>query len=163
MRPTAGQCAHACRLEAPTPRPPTVWPLLLDLMACLQAHPRPGVHLRQVELPGLHSKFIESQRSVLAELFDHCLMNWPEIQGTGLCLVAPARCHCSNDRSLNIPPRSAAHTPSVGAVVGLVGKVHVAKVQAHEKRAGGIEGDGSRRPVGERQHGKRVTTGQRGV
>ncbi|MBI3284338.1 MAG: hypothetical protein HYZ65_05725 [Burkholderiales bacterium] len=49
------------------------WPLLLDVVAWLQAHPRPGVYLRQVDLPGIHSKFIESQRGVLSELFDAVL------------------------------------------------------------------------------------------
>ena len=46
------------------------WPHLLDVVAWLQAHPRPGVYLRQVDLPGIHSKFIEGQRAVLSELLD---------------------------------------------------------------------------------------------
>jgi hypothetical protein len=46
------------------------WPLLLDLVAWMQAHPRPGLYLREVDLPGMHSKFIEAQRGVLAELLD---------------------------------------------------------------------------------------------
>lgn len=50
-----------------------VWPQLLDLVAWLQAHPRPGLYLRQVDLPGMHSKFIEAQRGVLAELLDLAL------------------------------------------------------------------------------------------
>lgn len=49
------------------------WPRLLDVVAWLQAHPRPGLYLRQVDLPGVHTKFIESQRSVLAELLDLAL------------------------------------------------------------------------------------------
>ena len=49
------------------------WPRLLDLVAWLQAHPRPGVYLRQVDLAGIHSKFIEAQRGVLAELLDLAL------------------------------------------------------------------------------------------
>jgi hypothetical protein len=36
----------------------------------LQAHPRPGIYLRQVDIAGVDSKFMESHRSVLAELFD---------------------------------------------------------------------------------------------
>ncbi len=47
-----------------------VWPQLLDIVAWLQAHPRPDIYLRQVDLPGVHSKFIESQRGVLSELLD---------------------------------------------------------------------------------------------
>ena len=50
-----------------------VWPKLLALVAWLQAHPRPGIYLRQVDLPGIHSKFIEAQRGVLAELLDLAL------------------------------------------------------------------------------------------
>ncbi len=50
-----------------------VWPQLLDLTGWLQAHPRPGVYLRQVNLAGIHSKFIEAQRGVLAELLDLAL------------------------------------------------------------------------------------------
>ena len=49
------------------------WPLLLDVIGWLQAHPRPGIYLRQVDIPGVHGKFIESQRGVLAELFDLAL------------------------------------------------------------------------------------------
>ena len=49
------------------------WPRLLDLVAWLQAHPRPGIYLRQVDLAGIHSKFIETQRGVLAELLDLAL------------------------------------------------------------------------------------------
>jgi len=46
------------------------WPLLLDIVFWLERHPRPGIYLRQVDIPGVHSKFIESHRGVLTELFD---------------------------------------------------------------------------------------------
>ena len=46
------------------------WPQLLALVAWILAHPRPGIYLRQVDLPGIHSKFIEAQRGVLSELLD---------------------------------------------------------------------------------------------
>lgn len=46
------------------------WSRLLEIVAWMQAHPRPSVYLRQVDIPGVHSKFIEAHRSVLAELFD---------------------------------------------------------------------------------------------
>ena len=49
------------------------WPRLLDLVSWLQAHPRPGIYLRQVDVPGVDSKFLESNRGVLAELFDLAL------------------------------------------------------------------------------------------
>ena len=49
------------------------WPRLLAVVAWLQAHPRPGIYVRQVDLPGVDSKFIETHRSVLSELFDLAL------------------------------------------------------------------------------------------
>jgi hypothetical protein len=49
------------------------WGRLLDIVTWLQAHPRPGIYLRQVDLPGIHSKFIERHKGVLAELFDLAL------------------------------------------------------------------------------------------
>lgn len=49
------------------------WPRLLDVVDWMVAHPRPGLYLRQVDLPGIHSKFIEAHRGVLAELFDLAL------------------------------------------------------------------------------------------
>ena len=49
------------------------WERLLALVAWLQAHPRPAVYLRQVDVPGVDSKFIEAHRGVLAELLDLAL------------------------------------------------------------------------------------------
>lgn len=46
------------------------WPNLLQIVAWLQMHPRSDIYLRQIDLPGVHSKFIEANRSVLSELFD---------------------------------------------------------------------------------------------
>lgn len=52
---------------------PENWPRLLDVVAWLRAHPRPGCYLRQVDLPGVDTKFIEQHQGVLAELFDLAL------------------------------------------------------------------------------------------
>jgi hypothetical protein len=49
------------------------WERLLAVVAWLQAHPRPAVHLRQVDAPGVDSKFIEAHRGVLGELLDLAL------------------------------------------------------------------------------------------
>jgi len=49
------------------------WPRLLAVVAWLLEHPRPGIYLRQVDLSGIHSKFIEAHRGVLAELLDLAL------------------------------------------------------------------------------------------
>jgi len=62
------------------------WERLLAVVAWLQAHPRPGVYLRQVDVPGVDSKFIEAHRGVLAELLDLALP--PEVIATGATGVA---------------------------------------------------------------------------
>ncbi|MCX7693324.1 DUF3322 domain-containing protein [Tepidimonas taiwanensis] len=49
------------------------WERLLAVVAWLQAHPRPGVYLRQVDAPGVDSKFIEAHRGVLTEWLDLAL------------------------------------------------------------------------------------------
>ena len=49
------------------------WSRLLEIVAWLHTHPRPGVYLRQVDIPGVHSKFIETHRGVLVELLDIAL------------------------------------------------------------------------------------------
>ncbi|AOY57488.1 DUF3322 domain-containing protein [Desulfococcus multivorans] len=46
------------------------WARLLDIVDWLRRHPRPDIYLRQVDVPGVHSKFIERHRAVLSELFD---------------------------------------------------------------------------------------------
>lgn len=49
------------------------WQHLLAIVAWLKLHPRPGIYLRQVDIPGIHSKFIELHRGVLSELLDIAL------------------------------------------------------------------------------------------
>lgn len=49
------------------------WPHLLAVVNWVAAHPWPGIYLRQVDVPGVHSKFIEAHRAVLAELLDLAL------------------------------------------------------------------------------------------
>ncbi len=46
------------------------WPRLLGVLAWIAAHPRSNVYLRQIDMPDVHSKFIERQRALLAELLD---------------------------------------------------------------------------------------------
>jgi hypothetical protein len=43
------------------------------VVAWLRRHPCSGIYLRQVDLPGIHSKFIEAHRGVLSEWFDMAL------------------------------------------------------------------------------------------
>ncbi len=49
------------------------WPSLLAVIRWVAEHPRPGIYLRQVDVPGVHSKFIETHRAVLSELLDLAL------------------------------------------------------------------------------------------
>lgn len=49
------------------------WERLLEVVDWLKDHPRPGVYLRQVDIPGVHSKFIEVYRRLLSELLDIAL------------------------------------------------------------------------------------------
>ena len=46
------------------------WPTLLALVDWVAAHPRPMIPLRQLDLPGVHTKFVERHRKLLAELWD---------------------------------------------------------------------------------------------
>ena len=50
-----------------------IWDQLLDVVEWIRQHPRPGVYLRQIDIPGLHSKFIEAHRGVLLQWLDPLL------------------------------------------------------------------------------------------
>ncbi|CAE6689640.1 hypothetical protein R69927_00293 [Paraburkholderia domus] len=47
-----------------------VWGRLVDVCVWLEAHPRPGIYLRQIDIADVHTKFIETHRGVFAELLD---------------------------------------------------------------------------------------------
>lgn len=49
------------------------WDRLLSVVVWLQENPRPGIYLRQVDVPGVDSKFIETHRAVLTKLLDLAL------------------------------------------------------------------------------------------
>jgi hypothetical protein len=57
------------------------WPRLLEIVALLLKHPRPAIYLRQIDLPGVHTKLIEGHRGVLAALLD-LVMPEDSIDGT---------------------------------------------------------------------------------
>ena len=46
------------------------WPALISVVIWLLEHPHPQIYVRQVDIPGVHSKFIEAHRAVLSELLD---------------------------------------------------------------------------------------------
>ncbi len=56
------------------------WDRLLDVIDWVATHPRPGIYLRQVDIPGVHSKFIEAHRGVLIQWLDRVLP--PEVINT---------------------------------------------------------------------------------
>jgi hypothetical protein len=46
------------------------WPAILDVLDYFVGHPRPGLYLRQLDIPGVDTKFIESRRRLIGELLD---------------------------------------------------------------------------------------------
>ena len=46
------------------------WARILAILQWFCAHPRPGLYLRQLDIPGLDTKFIEARKALLAELLD---------------------------------------------------------------------------------------------
>jgi len=46
------------------------WERILSVVDWVKDHPHSGRYLRQVDLPGIHTKFIEEHRGVIAELLD---------------------------------------------------------------------------------------------
>jgi hypothetical protein len=46
------------------------WDRILAVLAWLREHPRPGTYLRQLEIPNVDTKFIESRRGLFSELLD---------------------------------------------------------------------------------------------
>jgi hypothetical protein len=47
-----------------------IWEKLLAVTEWLLVHPRPGIYLRQMDISGVHTKFVEANRGVLGELLD---------------------------------------------------------------------------------------------
>jgi len=46
------------------------WPKVLAVLAWFQSHPNCGLYLRQLDIPGVDTKFIEQRRGLLGELLD---------------------------------------------------------------------------------------------
>ena len=51
-----------------------IWDRLLLVIRWLQDNPRPDIYLRELDLPGIDSKFMERHRGILAELLDLTLV-----------------------------------------------------------------------------------------
>ena len=50
-----------------------IWPKFLAIVSWIVEHPRPNMYVRQIDIPGIHSKFIETHRNILAQFFDLAL------------------------------------------------------------------------------------------
>ena len=50
-----------------------VWDRVLAVLAWFAAHPRSGLYLRQLDIPGVDTKFIEARQGLIAELLDAAL------------------------------------------------------------------------------------------
>jgi hypothetical protein len=46
------------------------WPRVLSVLSWFAAHPRPSIYARQIAVPGVHTKFLESRKRLLSELLD---------------------------------------------------------------------------------------------
>lgn len=49
------------------------WPLLIRFCAYFRDHPRPGCYLREIDLPGIDTKFLEAHKTILTEMLDSIL------------------------------------------------------------------------------------------
>ncbi len=52
------------------------WERVLAVLDWFRARPRPGIYLRQLDIPGVDTKFIEARRKLLMELLDAVLPGW---------------------------------------------------------------------------------------
>ena len=50
------------------------WDRILAVLAWFDAHPRSGLYLRQLDIAGVDSKFVETRQGLLTELLDHALV-----------------------------------------------------------------------------------------
>lgn len=66
-----------------------IWTELLSIIQWVLQHPRPAVYLRQIDLPGVHSKMVETNRGVLSELLDLALppeyVDFDAMGNSGFC------------------------------------------------------------------------------
>jgi hypothetical protein len=46
------------------------WPGILDVLTWFRDHPRSNLYLRQVDIPGVDTKFVESRKALFSELLD---------------------------------------------------------------------------------------------
>lgn len=57
------------------------WPKVLAVLEYFSAHPQPGLYLRQLAVPGVDTKFIESRKPLLGVLLATLLLPVPPVAG----------------------------------------------------------------------------------
>ncbi|MFI5429616.1 Wadjet anti-phage system protein JetD domain-containing protein [Aeromicrobium sp. UC242_57] len=67
------------------------WPLLVAFAQWLMENPRPGIYVRQVPLPGLHTKVVEQHRTLLTHILDAVLPTTHRIEGPEPLTDGPTR------------------------------------------------------------------------
>lgn len=63
----------------------TIWPHVLAVLTWFRDHPASGLYLRQVDVPGVHTKFIETHAALFQTLVDEL---HPSADGCGSSFVA---------------------------------------------------------------------------
>src|SRR5215467_2176323 len=53
------------------------WPRVLDVVTWFRDHPRSNLYLRQVDIPGVDTKFVEGRKALFSELLDIVLERNP--------------------------------------------------------------------------------------
>lgn len=56
------------------------WPRILAVLAWFRDHPRSSLYLRQIDIPGIDTKFVESRKPLLSELLDVVLAGPTELE-----------------------------------------------------------------------------------
>jgi len=56
------------------------WPRILDVLGWFRDHPRSNLYLRQVDIPGVDTKFVETRQRLFSELLDIILERHDETQ-----------------------------------------------------------------------------------
>lgn len=46
------------------------WVQLLSIVSWMKVNPKPNIYVRQIDLPGIHTKFVENHQSILTALLD---------------------------------------------------------------------------------------------
>lgn len=49
------------------------WDRILKISVWMRKNPNPGIYIRQVDLPGVHTKFIEQNKNILSQIFQGIL------------------------------------------------------------------------------------------